>query len=69
MPDKIMLTVAFDYYSSFSKVCDKFRRALIVILGFMFVCSYLHPSELHAQVFNMLLQALMTFELVAWIMR
>jgi len=45
---KIMLTIAFNYSTDFSKAFDKLRKALIIIHGFMFGCSYLHSSELHA---------------------
>ena len=37
MPEKIMLTIAFDYSIDFSKTFDKFRRALTIIPGFMFL--------------------------------
>ena len=55
MPEKIMLIIAFDYSDDFSKAFDKFRRALIDIPRFIFRFSYLHSSELHAQVFDKLL--------------
>ena len=64
-----MLTIAFDYSTDFSNAFDTFRRVLAIIHRFMFGCSYLHPSELRAQVFDKLLRALMAFELVAWILR
>ena len=55
VPTKNMLTAAFDYFTDFSKAFDKFKRALIIISEFLFKCSYLHQSELHAQVFDKLL--------------
>ena len=55
MPGKIMLIFAFDYSADFSKAFDKFRRALVNFLRFIFECFYLHLSELHAQVFDKLL--------------
>jgi len=60
-----MLIIAFDYSADFSKAFDKFRRAVIDIPIFIFGCSYLHSSELHAQVVDKLLQALTSSELVA----
>jgi len=66
---KIILTIAFDYSTDFSKAFDKFRRALTVIPGFMFMRSYLHSSQWHAPVFDKLLRALTTFELVARILK
>jgi len=69
MPGKIMLIIAFDCFADFSKAFDKFSRALIDIPRFIFWCSYLHSSELYAQVFDELLQALASSELVAWILR
>ena len=67
MPAKIMLTIVFDYSTDFSKAFNTFRGALVVIRRLMFVCSYLHSSELHAQVFDKLIRALTVFEMVAWI--
>jgi len=64
-----VLVIAFDYSTDFSKAFDKFKRALAIIFGFMFFCFYLHSSELHAQVFDKLLQAFTTSELVAQILR
>jgi len=66
---KIMSTIAFDYSTAFSKAFSKFRGVLIVIRGFMFVCSYVHSSELHAQVFDKLIRALTVSKMVAWILR
>jgi len=60
-----MLTIAFDYSTDFSKVFDKFRRVLIIISRFIFTCSYLHPAELHAQVYDKLVRALTASELRA----
>ena len=65
MPRKIMLIIAFDYSTDFSKEFDKFRRALIDIPRFIFGCSYLHSPELHARVFDKLLPALTSSKLVA----
>ena len=48
MLGKIILTSAFDYSSNFSNTFDMFRRALVVMHVFIFVCSYLHSSKLHA---------------------
>jgi len=36
MPVKILFTVAFNQPTDFSKACDKFRRALIIISRFIF---------------------------------
>jgi len=69
MPMKIMLTTAFHFFTDFSKAFDKFRRALTIISAFQFKCSYLHPSELHAQVFDRLLRALTTSKWVPRVMR
>jgi len=55
MPAKILFTTVFNFFTNFSKAFDKFRRALTIIPAFLFKCSYLHPSELHAQVFDKLL--------------
>ena len=66
---KIILTTAFNFFTDFSKAFDKFRRALTIISAFLFKCSYLHPSELHAQLFDKLLRALMASEWVPWVMR
>jgi len=48
IPGKILFTIAFNHYTDFSNACDKFRRALTIILRFMFKCTYSHPYELHA---------------------
>ena len=69
VPIKIMLTIVCNNSKDFSKEFDKFRRALTIILRFLFKCSYLHPSELHAQVFDKLLWALTASEWVPWVMR
>jgi len=55
MPTKILLTIALDFSTDFSKAFDKFRRAFIGFRRFMFKCSYSHSSELHAQVFDKLM--------------
>jgi len=68
MPAKIMLTTAFHFFTDFSKASNKFKRALTIISAFLFKCFYSHASELHAQVFDKLLRALTTSELVAWIL-
>ena len=47
-PRKIVLILAFDYCTDFSNALDKFRGALIIMRAFIFTCSYLHSSELHA---------------------
>jgi len=60
---KIMLKVAFNHSTNFSKAFNKFRRALIIISRFIFKFSYLHSSELHAQVHDKLLRALTASEL------
>ena len=44
MPEKIILTIDFDYSTDFSKAFDKFRRTLTIISEFIFKCSYLHSS-------------------------
>ena len=62
MPAKITLTTAFDFFTDFSKAFDKFRRTLTIISAFLFKCSYLNPSELHAQMFDKFLRALMASE-------
>jgi len=64
-----VLIIALDYSTDFSNAFDRFRRALIIMRVFIFICSYLHSSELHAQVLDKLLRALTVFELVAWILR
>jgi len=69
IPRKIMFTIAFDHSTDFSKASDKFKRALTITPKFMFRCSYLYSSELHAQVFDKLLRALTASKLVAWILR
>jgi len=65
MPAKILFTIAFNQSTDFSKACDKFRRALTIILRFMFKCSYSHSFELHAHVFDKLTRALTASELAA----
>jgi len=65
MLGKIILTSAFGYSFDFSKAFDMFSIALVIIHVFIFMCSYLHSSELHAQVFDKLLRALTASELVA----
>jgi len=62
MPAKIMLTIVFRFFTDFSKAFDKFKRALTIISAFLFKCSYLHRSELHAQMFDKLLRALTASE-------
>jgi len=62
-PLKIMLTIAFNRSTDFFKAFDKFRRALTLISRFIFTSSYLHSSELHAQVHDKLLRALTASEL------
>jgi len=69
MPLKIMFITTFTSCTDFSEAFDKFRRALVIISAFLFKCSYSHSSEFHAQVFDKLLRALTTSELVAWTMR
>ena len=64
-----MFTISFDHSTDFSKAFDKFRRALTITRTFTSECSYLHSFELHAQVFDKLLRALIASELVAWILR
>ena len=56
VPIKIMFTIVCNHSKDFAMAFGKFRRALTIILGFMFKCSYFHPSELQAQVFNKLLR-------------
>ena len=63
MPGKIIFPIAFNHSTDFSKAFDKFRRALTIISAFLFKCSYLHSSELQAQVFDKLLRALTASEL------
>ena len=65
MPMKIVFTIAFNHSTDFSKACDKFRRALTIILCFMFKFSYSHSFELHAHAFDKLMRALIVFELAA----
>jgi len=69
MPVKIMLTTKFNFFTDFSKAFDKFRRALTIISAFLLKYSYLHPSELHAQVFDKLLRALTASEWILSVMR
>jgi len=57
-PLKIMFITAVTSFIDFSKAFDKFKRALTIISAFLFKCSYSHASELHAQMFDKLLQAL-----------
>ena len=66
---KMMLTIASNYSTNYFKAFDKFKRALTVFPQLMFKCSYLHSYELHVQVFDRLLRALMTSKLIAWILR
>ena len=63
MPRKIIFPFAFNHSADFSKAFDKFRRALTITPIFMLGCSYLHSSELQAQVFDKLLRALTASEL------
>jgi len=69
LPGKILFTIAFNHCTDLSKACEKFRRALTIILQFMFKFFYLHPSELHAQVFDKLLRALTASEWAPCVMR
>jgi len=69
MLGKIILTSAFAYSSDFSNTFDMFRRAVIVTHLFIFVCSYLHSSELHAHAFDKLMRALTASDLVARVLR
>jgi len=68
VPLKIMFITAFTSFTDFSKAFDKFKRALTIISSFLFKCSYSHASDLHAQMFDKVLRALTTSELVAWIL-
>jgi len=65
MPTKILFTIVFNHSTDFSKASDKFKRALTIISPFIFKCFYLHPYELHAQVFNKILRFLTASEWVA----
>jgi len=67
MPAKIILLTAFDHCKDFSKAFAKFKRALTIVLEFIFKCSYSHSSELYARVFDKLVRDLIASELVAWI--
>ena len=58
MPLKIIFITAFPSFTDFLKAFDKFKRALPIISVVLFRCSYLHTSELHAQMFDKLLRAL-----------
>jgi len=49
MHAKILFTIAFNHSTDFSKACDKFKRALTIILRFMLKCSYSYSSELHVR--------------------
>jgi len=69
MLGKIILTSAFDYFSDFSNTFDMFRRALVVMHAFIFVCSHLYSSELHGQVFDKFMRALTASDLVARVLR
>ena len=62
MPLKILFITSYTFFTDFSKAFDKFRRALVTISAFLFKCSYLHRSELHAQTFDKLLRALTASE-------
>jgi len=62
MPLKIIFITAFTSFTDFSKAFDKLKRALTIILAFLFKCFYLHHSDLHAQMFDKLLRALMASE-------
>lgn len=55
MPGKILFLIAVNHSTDFSKAFDKFRRTLTITPIFMLGCSYLHSSELQAQVFDKLL--------------
>lgn len=60
-----MWSIMFPHSNDFSKAFDKFRRALTIVAIFITLFSYLHFSELPAQVFDKLLRALMASEAVA----
>jgi len=66
---KIMLATECNLFTDFSKAFNKFKRALAIVSAFLFKCSYLHPSEMHAQVFDKLLQPLMASEWAPWVVR
>ena len=67
MPVKILFSITFNHSTDFLKACDKFKRALTIVLEFIFKCSYSHSSELYARVFDKLVRDLIASELVAWI--
>ena len=52
MPEKFMLTIAIDYSIDFPR--DLITLGVTIMHVFIFVCSYLHLSELYAQVSKVL---------------
>ena len=62
MPKSIVLS-SLPYYSiDYSKAFDKLKRALCIIIVFVFMFSYKHLFELHEQAYDKLLQALTASE-------
>ena len=60
-------TTFFDHSFNFSLASDKFKRALIILVVFLLVFSYLHYYEMHAQAHDKLLRALTVHELETYI--
>jgi len=64
MPRKIDYTTFFDYSLYFSMAFDKCKRAFTFFAMILIVFSYLHHSEMHAQVHDKLLRVLTASELM-----
>ena len=58
MPRSTVLSNLPHYSADYSKAFDKLKRALCIIIVFIFMFSYLHLFEMHGQVYDKLLRAL-----------
>ena len=57
MSKSIVLLSFPHYFVDYSKALDKLKRALCIIIEFMFMFSYLHWFEMPAQTYDKLLHA------------
>jgi len=62
MQRKIMWNTFFNHAFDFSMPFDKFRRVQAIFPMVLLVFSYLYYYEMHAQAHDMLLRALMAYE-------
>jgi len=62
MPKSIVLLSLPHYFADYSKAFDKLKRALRIIIVFIFMFSYQQLFELYGQVYDKLLRALTASE-------